>query len=132
MDYFISADIMEHPYRTRMSVQDEPYTEQVVLIEGQGIWYLRPDIKNDLVRTNMKDRLVDVKVIARSEFQLQENWFVYLLPQSIFKIHPLYDLVMRDILQRVPHAHLVVLGGRKPRKEIFLTRLRSVFGVELS
>lgn len=43
MDYFVSADIMEHPHRTRMHVADEPYTEQVVLTEGQGIWYFKPE-----------------------------------------------------------------------------------------
>jgi len=42
MDYFVSADFMEHPHRTRMAVEDEPYTEQVVLLEGQGIWYSKP------------------------------------------------------------------------------------------
>jgi predicted O-linked N-acetylglucosamine transferase (SPINDLY family) len=29
IDYFISADVMEHPYRTRMPTADEPYSEQV-------------------------------------------------------------------------------------------------------
>lgn len=43
MDYFVSADIMEHPHRTRMHLADEPYTEQVVLTEGQGIWYFKPE-----------------------------------------------------------------------------------------
>ena len=43
MDYFVSADIMEHPHRTRMHISDEPYTEQVVLTEGQGIWYFKPE-----------------------------------------------------------------------------------------
>ena len=45
IDYFVSADVMEHPYRTRMPVAHEPYSEQLVLMEGQGIWYLRPDIE---------------------------------------------------------------------------------------
>jgi hypothetical protein len=29
IDYFISADVMEHPYRTRTPVTQEPYSEQV-------------------------------------------------------------------------------------------------------
>jgi hypothetical protein len=29
IDYFISADVLEHPYRTRMPVTQEPYSEQV-------------------------------------------------------------------------------------------------------
>ena len=33
---------MEHPYRTRIPLSQEPYTEQLVLLPGQGIWYFRP------------------------------------------------------------------------------------------
>lgn len=29
MDFFLSADDLEHPHRTRMPASDEPYTEQV-------------------------------------------------------------------------------------------------------
>ena len=29
----------EHPFRTRMPLQDEPYTEQVIILPSQGIWY---------------------------------------------------------------------------------------------
>lgn len=36
IDYFISGDIMENPYRTHMTSQNDPYVEQVVLISGQG------------------------------------------------------------------------------------------------
>jgi len=42
IDFFISADIMEHPYRHRMLPGQDSYTEQIVLTEGQGIWYFRP------------------------------------------------------------------------------------------
>jgi predicted O-linked N-acetylglucosamine transferase (SPINDLY family) len=30
IDYFISGDRLEHPYRTLLHADDEPYTEQVV------------------------------------------------------------------------------------------------------
>lgn len=134
IDYFISADVMEHPYRTRMPVQDEPYSEQVVLMEGgQGIWYLRPDIEGDLVSTKMKDLVAATRVFSRADFGLQAEWFLYVLPQSVFKIHPLYEFTLRDILQRVPNGHLVVTGGRRPRwTEIYVNRLRSALGPELS
>ena len=46
---------MEHPYRTRMPIEDEPYTEQVVLLDGQGIWYSHPQPPEiDLIKTNMQ------------------------------------------------------------------------------
>jgi hypothetical protein len=34
IDYFVSGDLLEHPFRTRMPIKDEPYTEQVVLLDG--------------------------------------------------------------------------------------------------
>jgi hypothetical protein len=34
IDYFISADVMEHPHRTRMPVADDPYSEQVRVCES--------------------------------------------------------------------------------------------------
>jgi predicted O-linked N-acetylglucosamine transferase (SPINDLY family) len=42
VDFFVSADVMEHPFRCRMPLTDEPYTEQIVMMEGQGIWYSKP------------------------------------------------------------------------------------------
>jgi hypothetical protein len=133
IDYFVSADVMEHPFRTRMPLVDEPYVEQVVLMEGQGIWYLRPDIEGDLVRSNLKGRVAKSKVFTRETFELQPEWFLYVLPQSVFKIHPLYDLALRDIVAASPHAHLVVTGGRRPRwTEIYVTRLQAALGPELS
>ena len=37
IDYFVSSELLEHPYRTRMYGQDDPYTEQVVLLSGKNI-----------------------------------------------------------------------------------------------
>lgn len=34
VDYFVSGDALEHPYRNRISAEEEPYTEQVVLLGG--------------------------------------------------------------------------------------------------
>ena len=31
MDYFVSAEVMEHPFRTRVESGSDPYTEQVFL-----------------------------------------------------------------------------------------------------
>jgi hypothetical protein len=71
----------------------------VVLMDGQGIWYLRPDIDRDLLGANLKHRVAPTRTFSRADFGLQEGWFLYVLPQSVFKIHPLYDEVLRDILQ---------------------------------
>jgi hypothetical protein len=80
-------------------------------MEGQGIWYLPPDIDRDLVSANLKHRVAATRTFTRADFGLLEGWFLYVLPQSVFKIHPLYDEVLRDILQvRVVAHHILCMS----------------------
>lgn len=44
---------MEHPHRTRMTADDDPYTEQVVLLEGQGIWYSKPELPEGVILSHI-------------------------------------------------------------------------------
>ena len=126
----MSANVLEHPHRTRMPVQDEPYTEQVVLLEGQGVWYFTPiSAKEEVLRSNFSVPGWEVSEAAftRKEFGLKDEWFVFFCPQSVFKIHPLYDEVIRDILLADPSAHVVLTGGRKDSwTDIYERRLRNV------
>jgi predicted O-linked N-acetylglucosamine transferase (SPINDLY family) len=55
-----------------------------------------------------------METFTKKSFDLEDDWFIYLLPQSVFKIHPLYDNVMGDILAYNQNIHLVVTGGRRP------------------
>jgi len=135
VDYFMSADIMEHPYRTRVATEDEPYSEQVVLTPGQGIWYYHPqsaEIKQceDSVanRVSIGD---DRHALTREEFGLDPEWFVFLCPQSVFKLHPLFDEVVAAILQKSPEAHVVFTAGRRPRwTHTFARRLQQSIDAE--
>ena len=133
IDYFLSAEIMEHPYRNRMSPSDDPYTEQVLLTDGQGIWYFRPvDPAIELQKVNLTNKVGPVIQYKRSDFNFSDDWFIYMLPQSTFKIHPLYDHVLEEILKQNPKAHLVVTGGRRPLwTDLYKQRLSSIFGEEI-
>ena len=44
IDYFISSDLMEYPFRTQLPPNQIPYSEQVVHLGGQGIWYSPPHL----------------------------------------------------------------------------------------
>ncbi|CAM9689090.1 unnamed protein product [Phaeothamnion confervicola] len=48
IDYFVSADVLEHPDRTAMAAAADEYSEQVVLLGGQGIWYAAPELPLEL------------------------------------------------------------------------------------
>ena len=130
IDYFISADCMEHPFRNRMLIEDEPYSEQVILLDGQGIWYYMPESpEKSLSKVNMVDAVSPIQEYKRKDFNISEDWFVYFLPQSVFKIHPLYDNVLADILKDNPNSHIIVTGGRRPLwTDIYSKRLNSSFG----
>eukprot|EP00605_Chrysophyceae_sp_TOSAG23-4_P002715 GSChrysophyteH1.ASY1.ANO1.2994.1 assembled CDS len=128
IDYFVSSVGMEHPYRCRMryqgqsiSTNDDPYTEQVVMLEGQGIWYYPPisaleDVERtgwDLVKSRQfRKQLQSATAMSRWEVGLQEDWFVFLCPQSVFKMHPLFDEVMLSTLVG-NRAHLLVTAARR-------------------
>lgn len=138
IDYFISADCMEHPYRTRLQHRDEPYTEQVVLLEGQGIWYYTPeDPELSLQKANFSGRVdFSSNVFLREEFGFESNWFLFFCPQSTFKIHPLFDNVIADLLSEIEKAgingHVVVTGGRKQAwTEVYSNRLKEAVGPHL-
>eukprot|EP01038_Epipyxis_sp_PR26KG_P006209 gene6209-8553_t len=130
IDYFISADRMEHPFRTRMPIRDEPYTEQIVLLEGQGIWYYKPQsMEIELKKANLDKRVAPMVETTRADFGCRDDWFIYLLPQSVFKIHPLYDDILRRIVIAEPNSHLVVTGGRREHwTELYMQRLYDCFG----
>ena len=131
IDYFMSAECLEHPYRTRMPFESEPYTEQVVLLEGQGIWYNIPEPPEvELKKTNLPlERLGLYTVYDRSHFNLSNEWPLYFCPQSVFKMHPEFDFVFRDLLLANPLGHIVITGGRRQAwTDIYVTRLQKALG----
>lgn len=78
----------------------------------------------ELKKANMDKLVSPFKNYTRSSFALQDDWFIFLLPQSVFKIHPLYDTVIAQILVYHENIHLMVTGGRRQRwTDIYKERL---------
>lgn len=102
IDYFVSADRMEKD-RTRGSV--DTYAEQVVLLDGQGIWYRKPPP-------------LPSKRGERREFSFNESDVILLCPQSNFKLHPNFDIILAHILKATrgrPLVKVVLTEGRRQR-----------------
>lgn len=117
---------MEHPFRTHFRADDEPYSEQVVLLDGQGIWYYHPDAPQLQIPAGNKYSHLKAVPVSRTDFGLGEEWFLFFCPQSVFKMHPLFDYVFADILSRAPHAHVVVTGGRRATwTDQYISRMRA-------
>eukprot|EP00981_Chlorochromonas_danica_P005050 scaffold1016_cov175-Ochromonas_danica.AAC.8 len=118
VDYFISADAMESPFRTRLHTgAHHAYAEQVVHLEGQGIHYYRhmpPEVV--LQEVNLTQLIGSIRTFRKADFIGIEdsNAFVYFMPQSVFKIVPLFDLILVQILYATPdHVHIILTGGRR-------------------
>jgi uncharacterized protein (TIGR03032 family) len=94
MDYFLSSDLLEPPG------SDEHFTEQLVRLPLLGIHYERP-------RRTGPPR-------SRAFFGLDESRHVYLCPQTLFKFHPDFDVVLAGILNADPQGDLILLEGRVP------------------
>ena len=155
VDFFLSADSMEHPFRTRIPrvcteasklCQDQdPYTEQVVLLSGQGIWYYRPlSLAEDMQLSGYKHAatlavssqkpfsLFELGIGSHENFDNKNRPFLFFCPQSVFKMHPLFDDIFRRILKNAPNARLVITAGRRKAWSIaYLNRLQNSLGQEL-
>ena len=107
VDYFITGERLERFVRGSSTVTlnltdlaHDQYSEQHVLFRGQGIWY-------DPVQVP-----INSGVPNRADMGFQEDWHLYMCPQSVFKIHPIFDHVVRDILCNDRRAHVVFVQGR--------------------
>ena len=103
IDYFISGEHMEPDTDVEAEWANQ-YSEQVVRLRGQGIWYDRVPVPDPTL------------------YPPSEPWdwhspksVVYICPQSSFKLHPHFDVAVAKILRRVPHGHIVFLDARRPQ-----------------
>lgn len=90
IDAFLSCADME-PADAR-----EHYTERLLTLPGLGTRYLSPEIP---------------AAAPRAALGLPAQGTLYLVPQSLFKLHPDNDSVFVDIVRRDPEAVLVFFSG---------------------
>ena len=127
---------MEDPYRTMSP--EEPYSEQVVLLDGQGIWYSKfRDLEDKYYMTASEESVVRPSTLwTYEDFGLSEenlqNKHMYLCAQSLFKLAPEFDLVVRDVLLADLNGVVIFTKGRRPRwTDTFKERLLESLGLEL-
>lgn len=112
-DYFVSGDMLEHPFRTQLNA--DHYSEQVVLFDGQAISFpetqYHPRQDSDLAAGEAKS-LSTLSPLDELKLLRRNNVHIYLCFQSIFKIQPLFDHVLADILQADYKGHVVLQASR--------------------
>jgi protein O-GlcNAc transferase len=95
IDYFISCAGLE------TEESDQHYTERLVKLQCPAVYYYRPNL------TAARQ--------GRSHFGLPESGAVYACPQSLFKFHPDFDMILGDVLRRDPSGTLVLIEGSRPQ-----------------
>jgi protein O-GlcNAc transferase len=91
IDYFISAQSIEPE-----DAQDH-YSERLILLDRLPTYYWRPHH----VQAGL----------TRSDFGFPDDAKLYLCPQSSFKLHPDFDVVLATLLRRDPEGRLLLLAG---------------------
>ena len=114
IDYFISADRMEDPFRTVL--EKDVYSEQVVLLDGQGIWYSRFD---DLETKYYPSALKQSDRSSLADFEIPQALItpqttIYLCAQSLFKLSRRFDEVVKRVLEEDDDGVIVFTKGRRP------------------
>lgn len=115
LDWFISCEAMEP------ALAQDHYSERLALLPGLGTHYVKPS--TDVVAT-------------REEFGLPGGKTLYLVPQSLFKIHPDNDDLLARVMERDPDGILVMFASQHDAiMNAFAQRLALAFarrGMELA
>jgi CRISPR-associated protein Csy1 len=90
MDHFLSCESMEPEDAASQ------YTERLSLLPGLGTHYRRPQTDD---------------TSTRADFGIPADCIAYLVPQSIFKIHPDNDDLIAQVLQRDARAMVVMFAS---------------------
>lgn len=89
------------------------YSERLLTLPGLGTRYLAPAVPAPA---------------TRAAVGLPERGTLYLVPQSLFKIHPDNDAVFVDVARRDPDALFVLFDGKESgSRKRFQTRLAQAF-----
>ncbi|MEE4355512.1 MAG: hypothetical protein V2I97_03535, partial [Desulfococcaceae bacterium] len=108
MDYFISAEMLE-PEDAQIH-----YTEKLICFKKISTYYYRPKMPE--------------RPSGRENLKLPEDKNLYTCPQTLFKFHPDYDHVLKEILRKDPKSVLVLLEGKYPEwKDALKTRFLKNF-----
>ena len=91
IDYFLSSKFFES------NIEQNNYSERLICLNQIPTFY-KP-------LTNIKFSK------SRKELGLPENVNLYGCPQSLFKLHPDFDLVMSNILEKDNKSHIVLVEG---------------------
>jgi len=112
IDYFLSSTLLEPNNAKRK------YSERLICLSQFPLYYEPPQNLGTLKN--------------RKDLKLPENVRLYGCPQSLFKLHPDFDLILAEILFQDPEGCIVLIGGEGKKKywsEILKKRWSKSFSI---
>ncbi len=100
LDYYISSRWFEP------AGAQAHYSERLIQLDAPHWYYYRP------ARIE--------KPVDRARWGLPKEATLYLCPQTLFKLHPDFDSILRDVLERNCHARLVLVDAHCPQWKLRL------------
>lgn len=117
MDYYISSHLIE------ADNAQEHYTESLVLMDNLPVMYEPKELTKTPSNTYQSLRAV---------CKLPESSRVYYCPQSLFKLHPDFDEIVKTILTQDTQGHVIFIDDINPHaKDRLLTRFKTTLKHEL-
>jgi predicted O-linked N-acetylglucosamine transferase (SPINDLY family) len=89
IDYFVSSEM------TEPTGASDYYSEQLIKLRYLPTYYYQPK--------------VPVKPYTRDDYGLPEIVRLYIYPQTLFKIHPAFDMTLGELLRRDTDGRLVLI-----------------------
>jgi protein O-GlcNAc transferase len=109
IDYFISCSLFEPPQA------ENHYTEQLYCTQTPSVTIPKPIPPRSL--------------LSRAELGLPEDRHIYLVPETLFKLHPDFDLLLKGILANDPQGTAVLIKLKYyPWHEKLLKRFETSLG----
>jgi predicted O-linked N-acetylglucosamine transferase (SPINDLY family) len=104
IDYFISSKFYEN------EKSQENYSEKLILMDSLCTCYVNPTEKYDLIKETYN-------------YSLFENQDIILCNQSLFKILPIFDYYIIDILKENKSSIIVLIDSVKNLRDKFMKRI---------
>jgi predicted O-linked N-acetylglucosamine transferase (SPINDLY family) len=109
IDYYLSSDLMEPE-----NAQNH-YSEKLIRLPNLALAYKRP--------------ILPEHPKTRQDFGIQDDAFIYLISQSLFKLLPQYDSIYPRIALKVPRAQFIFISHSSAEMTAkFKQRLAKAFG----
>jgi predicted O-linked N-acetylglucosamine transferase (SPINDLY family) len=99
IDHFISSQHLEP------AGSEQQYSERLVKLPSVNTHYFRPPAPHD---------------VSRKRFGFADDWRLYVCAQSLFKLHPDFDVALGQILRRDPQGRLILIEPKHPSWAILL------------